>query len=420
MLDLSIIIPALNEANNLRELLPRLKEVLGSTLNINDYEILIVDANSRDGIEKVAEDNNVRLIRVERGYGIALSTGFKESCGKYIITMDADFSHSPYIIPKLYAYRHQADILIASRYVKKGYSSSEFVRDKMSRVLNFVYRTVLSLPIKDMSSGFRLYNRRIFDEIKVNQKNYVALQEILMKSYACGFTIKEIPFHYYPRKYGSSKSRLFQFGMEYLVNLCNFWRLRNSLECADYEERAFYSRVWFQKYWQRKRYSIIVDYCKNFKSILDIGCGSNQILDGLPQSIGCDIEINKLRYVRGPFRNLVQADVHNLPFKDDSFDACILSQVIEHLPQNPAILDEVVRVNRKNGYIIIGMPDYDTHWYIIEKLYKLFHPMGAYDEHLTRYTKQSIINEMEKRGCKYCEHKYIFGAELIIKFQKTA
>jgi len=415
---LTILIPTLNEADNLRQLIPCLHDVMSQVLMESEYEILIVDAHSEDDIESAASEAGARLLSVDRGYGVAVAEGIRASRGEYIITMDADLSHSPYIVPALYASRDQAEIIIASRNVKNGFNHTHFSRRILSSILNMVYRVVLDLPFMDLSSGFRLYHRRIFSEVAPTEKNYVVLQEILMKAYARGFRIAEIPFHYHPRKHGSSKSRLVQFGREYLFSLFKFWRLRNSLDCADYDERAFNSRIPLQRYWQRRRYYIIYDYCKDFRSILDIGCGSSQILEGLPQSIGCDVQLNKLRYKRTPNRSLVAASVFNLPFKNEAFDAVIFSQVIEHLPRNPQILDEVVRVVKKGGYIILGTPDYATHWKIIEKLYRVFHPRGYEDIHITHYTRKSLLGEMSQRSCRYCEHKYILGAELIIKFQK--
>jgi len=415
---LSILIPTLNEADNVRQLLPCIREVMKGSLGEEEYEILIVDAESKDHIDRVAGENRARLIRVPRGYGVALRRGIEESRGEFIITMDADFSHSPWIIPILFASRERAEILIASRYVKNGFSSTAFSRRMLSTVLNRVYRFVLDFPVRDMSSGFRLYHKRIFDELAPTEKNYVVLQEILMKAYSRGFRIREVPFHYHPRKHGSSKSRVFAFGKEYLLSMFKFWRLRNTIECADYDERAFHSRIPLQRYWQRKRYDIICNYCKDFRAILDVGCGSSQILDGLPQAVGCDVQLNKLRYKRAPLRSLIRASVFEIPFRDESFDAVIFSQVIEHLPKDPVIMKEVIRVVKKGGTIILGTPDYATHWTTIEKLYGLFHPSGYADEHITHYTRKTLIREMEKAGCRYIDHKYVLGAELIARFRK--
>lgn len=419
-MELSIIVPTLNEAKNLRHLLPMLRKVTEEILPPESYEIVVVDADSRDGTHDVATQNGARVVNVGKGYGVALAAGISASRGSYILTMDADLSHSPYIVPILYAHRHEAEVLIASRYIERGFNNSNPIRAALSRLLNLTYRIVLDLPFRDLSSGFRLYDRRIFDEVQPTARNYVVLQEILMKAYAQGFRIKEVPFHYSPRKFGTSKSRLLVFGKEYLLNLFKFWKLRNSIDCADYDERAFNSRIWLQKYWQRKRYRIIMDYARDFGSILDVGCGSSLILDGLPQSVGCDVRLNKLRYKRAPYRRLLQGSVFRLPFRDGAFEATVFSQVIEHLPRDPVILDEIVRVTQPGGCVIVGTPDYATHWTIIEKIYGWVHPTGYADEHITHYTLKSLRRELEDRGCRYADHKYVLGAELIMKFMKGA
>jgi len=415
---LSILIPTLNEEINIRKLLPCLHEVMTGVLPKSEYEIVIADARSEDNIEQVVKDNNAKLVVVSRGYGIAIANGIKACRGKYIITMDADFSHSPYIVPILFAARHQAEVLIASRYIKNGFSQSGFFRQFLSWILNTFYRVALNLPIRDLSSGFRLYHKRIFDEVAPTEVNYVVLQEILIKAYSRGFRVKEVPFHYHPRKHGFSKSRILAFGKDYLRSLFKFWRLRNSHECADYDERAFNSRFYFQRIWQKRRYSIICDYAREYRAILDIGCGSSQILDGLPQAVGMDLQMNMLRYKRAPHKILIRGDIRHIPFANGVFEATIASQVIEHLPRNPVILDEVLRVTKPGGFIIIGTPDYSTRWRIIEWFYQLLHPSGYADKHPSHWTRRELFREMEKRGCSLCGYEYIFGAELIAKFQK--
>ena len=173
-MELSIIIPALNEAANLRLLLPRIHQVTAPLLKDREYEILILDAGSLDDIREVAGTFGATLIQVPRGYGRALQKGFETALGKYIITMDADLSHSPHIIPQLYSYRHEAELVIASRYVKSGYASTKWIRTRLSHTLNYIYGIVFGLNVRDMSSGFRLYHKRFFQEI-----NHVVFKSVI-------------------------------------------------------------------------------------------------------------------------------------------------------------------------------------------------------------------------------------------------
>ncbi|MBN1901856.1 glycosyltransferase [Candidatus Sumerlaeota bacterium] len=417
-MELSIIIPTLNEAENVRILLPKIHRVVSGFIHNGGYEILLVDAGSSDDIGEVVKELGAKILHVSRGYGLALGKGFEEARGKYIITMDADLSHNPHIIPQLYSHRHEAELIIASRYVKSGYSSADWFRTFLSHTLNWIYGLALDLNIRDMSSGFRLYHRRIFDEIKPEKKNFVALLEILLKAHLAGFRIREIPFHYYPRKHGGSKARILKFGMEYLGFLWEGWKLRNSVDCADYEDRVFSSRNSLQGIWHRKRYKEIVSLVWDKEKILDVGCGSSQILDGLPQADGCDVRLNKLRYKRSPSRFLVRCDAQNLPFRPDCYDAVICSDVIEHLRHDSPILDEIIRIVKPGGRIVISSLDYDFGSGLFIKGYKILHPYGYGARHVTPYNLKSLCEIMKKKGCEYIRHHHIFGLEMIVCFQK--
>lgn len=412
--ELSIIIPCLNEEKNLEELLPLIMEFVGDLVT---YEILVVDGGSQDETMQVAERLGATAILQEgKGYGNALKTGFARAKGEYVLTMDGDLSHHPSLIPNMIKRRTEADMLIASRFIRHGHSRAPWIRKLMSQVLIQTFKFVVTLPFEDVSSGFRIYRKNVLDSIEIGLINYNVLQEILLKIYVQGYHIKEIPFHYKPRHEGRSKARVFKFGLEFFRYLPTAWRLRNSIQSADYDERAFHSRHPLQKYWQRKRYEIIVDAVGNAKNILDIGSGSSMIMEALPHSVSLDILSNRLRYKNQNFRRTaVQGTVFSLPFDDDEFDCVIFSQVIEHLPKDNAILDECVRIIKPGGKLIFGTPDYGGwQWPFFEWLYGIVHPIGYVEEHITHYTLQDCLEELEKRGLTVEYYKYILKAELII------
>jgi len=411
---LSIVIPCLNEANNLKELLPLIAEFISDVI---DYEVIVVDGGSRDSTVQVAERlGAIAITQQGEGYGSALKSGFVRARGEYILTMDGDLSHHPSFIPNMIRRRKEADVIIASRYIRNGHSRDIFSRKLMSLLLNKTFKLVVSLPVEDVSSGFRLYRREVLESIDIEVANYNVLQEILLKLYVKGYSIKEISFHYKPRYKGRSKARIIRSGLEYFRYLPVAWRLRNSIRSADYEERAFHSRNLLQKYWQRKRYEIIVDAVGNAKDVLDSGSGSSMIMEALPHALALDIQMNKLRFLANRGHNkLVQGNVCTLPFADKQFDCVILSQVIEHLPKEGVILDECVRVLRDGGKLILGTPDYSTVlWPIFEWMYGIVHPIGYVQDHISHYTLQSCIEELEKRGLKTQYYRYILRSELII------
>jgi ubiquinone/menaquinone biosynthesis C-methylase UbiE len=291
----------------------------------------------------------------------------------------------------------------------------------LSRILNKFICSGLSLPLTDVSSGLRLYDASIFKEINFSESDFSVLVEIVVKAYLNGFNVKEIPFHYQPRSKGRSHARIIKFGIGFLRVFWRMWKVRNTVYAADYDDRAFYSRIPAQRYWQRRRYKIICAFTGLTDSILDAGCGSSKILGAFPQAVGLDINLKKLRFNLSLGNPLCRADIKNLCFKNESFDCLICSEVIEHVPFDEKEFREFSRVIKKGGCLILGTPDYSKlNWIIIEKLYKMILPGGYADEHITRYTKKSLIDAAARHGFVLESHKYIMNAELICKFKKIS
>ena len=152
------------------------------------------------------------LPQVERGYGGALLEGLRAARGTYVLTMDADLSHSPDLIRRLWQVRRSAEVLIASRYVAGGTATMPWRRLLLSRALNRAFSRGLSLRVRDMSSGFRLYEARALSGLHVEARDFDVLQEILVRLLGAGWRVEEVPFHYQPRVHGSSNARIFRSG----------------------------------------------------------------------------------------------------------------------------------------------------------------------------------------------------------------
>lgn len=223
--ELSILIPAWNEEGNIGPLLKRCHATL-KAMGIS-YEILVIDGGSVDNTVAEAEAEGAVARKQEgRGYGGALRTGFGMARGRYVQTMDSDLSHEPEVIEQLYAARERADVIIASRYVKGGAADMPLYRAILSRILNVVFTTVLQIPVKDISSGFRLYRGDVVRSLEFYAADFDVLEEILILIIVQGGTVAEVPFHYRPRVEGKSHARLFHFALAYLKTLHAMWRLR--------------------------------------------------------------------------------------------------------------------------------------------------------------------------------------------------
>ena len=212
-----VIIPTYNEKENVAA-------IITAVMNLPlGFHVLIIDDSSPDGTAAIVKDMmqntyNGRLHIIERagklGLGTAYITGFKwaiEHKYDYIFEMDADFSHNPDDLLKLYdACANQgADVAIGSRYV----SGVNVVNWPMGRVLMSYFaskyvRFVLGVNIHDTTAGFKCYRREVLETIeldKIQFKGYAFQIEMKYTAYKCGFTIKEVPIIFINRVLGTSK-----------------------------------------------------------------------------------------------------------------------------------------------------------------------------------------------------------------------
>ncbi|HEY5590821.1 MAG TPA: polyprenol monophosphomannose synthase [Paludibacter sp.] len=211
-----VIIPTYNEKENIENIL---RTVFGLSITFN---VLIIEDYSPDGtaaiVKKLQIEFPTRLFMIERkgklGLGTAYITGFKwalEHDYEYIFEMDADFSHNPDDLLKLYdACANQgADVAIGSRYV----TGVNVVNWPIGRVLMSYFaskyvRFVLGVKIADTTAGFKCYRREVLETIeldKIRFKGYAFQVEMKYTAYECGFTLKEVPVIFINRVLGTSK-----------------------------------------------------------------------------------------------------------------------------------------------------------------------------------------------------------------------
>ena len=153
---------------------------------------------------------------------------------------------------------------------------------------------------------------------------------------------------------------------------------------------------------------------------MDIGCGSSRILSSLPNPVGIDTMLNKLLYARKHGKQLVNATILDLPFKDGSFDCVVCSKVIEYLEDDLKAFEEITRVLKPGGMFIIGTPDYNSsNWIALEKLYRFIFPRQYAAGYRTHYTREKLAKRMISLGYEILNVKYILGSEMIFQLRKT-
>jgi dolichol-phosphate mannosyltransferase len=229
--ELTLLITTINESDNLKVLLPRLSEHLDREKI--SREVLIIDGGSTDGTVETARSHGCRVeSQSGPGYAQAIRDGLRLARGKYVIVMDADGSHPPGDVVRLYQHRNSADIVINSRYVKGGRSDTVWWRNLLSAFLNLVYRVSLGLPFKEVSGGFRIYRREIFSNFTLDSRFYEVQEELLIKPYWLGFTAIEIPYVYRERMHGVSKAKIFSYGFHLLLAILRFRKVRRQMLAA--------------------------------------------------------------------------------------------------------------------------------------------------------------------------------------------
>jgi dolichol-phosphate mannosyltransferase len=179
------------------------------------------------------------ILQSSKGFGGAIRDGIAAATGDWVLTMDADGSHDPAYMPILWQRRNGADLVVASRYAPGGFAGSNGWRVLLSRMLNCSARVLLDVPIRDLSGGYKLYRRSMFDEFELTCHDFNVQIEAVVKSYAFGFTVREVPFHFKDRQQGRSKARVWAYGWSFIHSIRRLYRQRNTVYFADYDERAF-------------------------------------------------------------------------------------------------------------------------------------------------------------------------------------
>ncbi len=231
---LTVVIPTYNEAENISTLVSAL-----FVLPIPNLNVLIVDDNSPDGTGKLVEGfvpkYPGRMTVLHRsgkmGLGTAYISGFRsaiEQGAEAIAQMDADFSHPPELLVDLLAAIKSCDLAMGSRYVPGGAVDERwpFWRKGLSSFGNFYARTILNLPVRDATGGFRLWRREALMGMpldRVRSNGYAFQVEMAYLAFRLGFSFQEVPFYFADRRWGQSKMS-FQIQKEAAIRV---WQIRS-------------------------------------------------------------------------------------------------------------------------------------------------------------------------------------------------
>ncbi len=202
---ISIILPAFNEEKNIKFAIEDIENFI--KILTENYEIIVINDGSTDGtkitLKQIASSNKkLKVINYDKnmGYGYALKNGFNEAKFEYLFFTDSDrqfdISNIWYMLP----YMNDFDIVIGYR-IKRNDSLKRIIA---SKGYNLLCKFIFKLNIRDIDCAFKMFNKKIFDIIKIESDRFFVNTEILAKACRYNFSIIEIPVLHFPRKVGYS------------------------------------------------------------------------------------------------------------------------------------------------------------------------------------------------------------------------
>jgi len=215
---ISVVIPAHNEAENLKRLVPGLKKALGGNL----YEVIAVNAESTDNTAQVGKSlekkyNFFRMVESKSGVGNALRAGYKAARGNWILSIDCDFlrnmEHFPLLVEKA---KEGYDMVTGSRYIPGGKLIGYPPFKKFAnRVFHGVVCTILNIPSKDLTNNFKLMKREIAQRIPSVEPHFAVNAETGIYPTLLGYRVSEVPVPWIQRDFGGSKFSTIKLSFSY-------------------------------------------------------------------------------------------------------------------------------------------------------------------------------------------------------------
>jgi len=425
-IDISIIIPAYNEAKRLPSFLDIVIAYCKRSENL--YEIIIIDDGSKDKTFDIAlaykdkfPNLDVVKIRNNRGKGYAVKRGLFKASGNICLFLDADGSVSPDEIEKNahYIIEDGYDIFIGSRVIKdkEKVVTAKWYRKFLGQIFNFFVQFFLFKNIKDTQCGFKMFRKDIVKPLfsRSYLRGFGFDIEILYLAYKMGYKVKEAPVSWY--HVGGSKVNLLK---DSIIMFFNILEIRN-WHCTPVNFRSKYMgpdeytymynlenvHWWFVS---RRKFLVCLmqSLKKQFPTILDVGAGTGGNLLALSNygdAFGIDISEQAVAFCRERgLKNIIHCPAEKMQYPDKTFDIITCLDLLEHVINPSDALTEMRRVLKDDGRIIIMVPALRMLW-------------SQHDEalcHLRRYEKESLTYDLVESEFKIEKMGYFFFASFFI------
>ena len=197
---LAILLPTYNEEESIENMIKKIR-----ALNLKDYEIVVVDSNSKDRTQSIAKRLGAKVIVAKRGKGRALKKAFKLLNNKSLLIVDCDESYPIEKVKEML--KKNADYIIAER-VEYKQGSISAIKKIGNKLLTFIFNLLYSTSFRDVLSGMYLFNNRSYKKLSIEANGFDVEVDILSKVIKKGLSVDKIEISYLPRK-GKSKISIF-------------------------------------------------------------------------------------------------------------------------------------------------------------------------------------------------------------------
>ncbi|MFH1957700.1 MAG: glycosyltransferase [bacterium] len=418
--DISIVVPAFNEAARLPLFLDRLISYCNSRKEA--YEIIVVSDGSTDKTFEIAVSYKRRFpalsavkIRRNRGKGNAVKRGFLLASGGICVFLDADGAVGPEEIGKNLHYitEESYDIFVGSRILKNKEQilKVKWHRKLMGGIFNFFVRVILFKNVKDTQCGFKMFKKKIAGRLfsRSHITGFGFDIEILYLANKMGCGIKEGPVSWH--HVAGSKINLFSDSLKMFLNILQVrnWHCTPIRTADGYMSPGEYRYMYEMEnhhWWFVSRRRMVVRLIESLKipapAILDAGSGTGGNLTAFNRfgkTTGIDISEQAVSFCRmRGLKNVICSPVEKIPYADGAFDVITCLDLLEHTSNPVEVLLELKRVLKEDGRIIVTVPAFRFLW-------------SQHDEalgHLRRYEKASLSRDIGEAGLTIEKMGYFF------------